>query len=70
MNDIEQLIAIKSQALAVILEITSRPKPSYKIDGQNILWTEYLAQLQQTVRWCDEQIAAIQPREIRSLGCS
>jgi hypothetical protein len=70
MTDVQQLVAIKTQTLAVIAEITAQPKPTYKIDGQDVFWTEYLAQLQQTVRWCDERLATAEPREIRSVGCN
>jgi hypothetical protein len=70
-TDIEQLATIKSQTLALIAEMTAQPKPSYRIDGQMISWTEYLAQLQETVRWCDQQMAAATgPCEVRSRGGS
>ena len=48
---------IKSQTLAMIAEITAEPKPTYSIDGQSVLWTDYLKQLRTTVEWCDQQIA-------------
>lgn len=54
----EQIITIKSQTLANIAAITAAPKPSYSIDGQSVSWGEYLKQLQETVKWCDEQLAA------------
>ena len=64
----EQLLLIKAQALTRIAELTARPKPSYNIDGQSVSWTQHLAQLQETVRWCDEQLAAAKPVEIASAG--
>lgn len=48
---------IRSQTLALIVEITAQPKPTYTIDGQSVSWTDYLARLQQTVDWCDRMIA-------------
>jgi len=69
-NDLEQLSTIKSQALAVIAEITATPKPSYQIDGQNISWNEYLAQLRSTVGWCDEKMTDEDPFEFQSRGYS
>ncbi|MGD9645217.1 MAG: hypothetical protein AB7U73_05860 [Pirellulales bacterium] len=70
MSDQEMLAAIRSQALASIAAITAEPKPSYSLDGQSIRWAEYLAQLQATVAWCDQQLAADEPFEIRSQGLS
>jgi hypothetical protein len=68
MTDLEQIVAIKTQTLQRIAEITAQPKPSYKIDGQNVLWSEYLAELQKTVRWCDQQCTAAAPAEVQSQG--
>ena len=68
MSDMEQLVKIKTQTLARIAEITAQPKPTYTIDGQNISWAEYLAQLQDTVDWCDRHFVAQQPFEARSQG--
>lgn len=60
---------IRSQTLALITEITAHPKPTYTIDGQSVAWTDYLAQLQKTVEWCDRMIASEEPVEIVSRGC-
>ncbi|MGD0897988.1 MAG: hypothetical protein ABR915_09125 [Thermoguttaceae bacterium] len=70
MSDVEQLLRIKSQTLGLIADITAQPKPTYMIDHQRVSWTEYLAELQQTVAWCEQQLAAAQPVEIRSRGVS
>ena len=67
MTDLDQIRAIKSQTLALIAEITAQPKPTYKIDGQNVLWMQYLAQLQKTVAWCDLHLGQV---ELRSQGYS
>ena len=48
---------IKTHTLAMIAEMTANPKPSYNIDGQSVLWTDYLKQLRATVDWCDQQMA-------------
>ncbi len=68
MSHLEQLHRIKAQTAALVAEITAQPKPSYKIDGQQVAWAEYLAQLQQTVEWCERQIASAAPVEVRSRG--
>jgi len=68
MSDATTVATIKTQALARIEEITATPKPSYTIDGQSISWGDYLSQLRETVKWCDEQIAAETPYEVQSRG--
>jgi len=67
-TDLEQLQSIKAQTLALIAELTAAPKPSYTIDGQAVSWADYLAQLRQTVAWCDDQMARSDPFETRSRG--
>lgn len=66
----EQIATIKSQTLARMTEITAQPKPTYQIDGQLVAWGDYLAQLQRTVNWCNEQLAAESPIEVRSQAYS
>jgi hypothetical protein len=66
----EQIATIKAQTLALIAQITADPKPSYWIDGQRVLWAEYLQQLRATVAWCDQQTAAEVPCEVQSQGFS
>jgi hypothetical protein len=70
MSDAETIAAIKSQTLARIAEITAQPKPTYQIDGQMIAWGGYLAQLQQTVDWCNEKLSSETPFEVQSRGYS
>ncbi|HOA50680.1 MAG: hypothetical protein WBH86_09025 [Thermogutta sp.] len=65
-RDVIQLI--RSQTLELIQQITAQPKPSYELDGQRVSWTEYLGRLIEVVNWCDRQLAAETPCEIRSLG--
>ena len=67
-TDLAQVQTIKTQTLANIVSITASPKPSYSIDGQSISWGEYLKQLQDTVAWCDSQLAGEDPFEIQSVG--
>jgi hypothetical protein len=67
-TDAEQLALIKTQTLAVIVEITATPNPTYNIDGQNISWGDYLRQLQGTIAFVDTQLASLAPYEIHSQG--
>ena len=67
-SDLEQLRTIRSQALAIIAEITASPKPSYALDGQSVSWGDYLAKLRSTVDWCERKLAGEEPFEIHSRG--
>ena len=65
----EQLETIKSQTLANIVAITASPKPTYNIDGQEVEWSEYLKQLQETLAWVNEQLVqAGGPYEVHTQG--
>ncbi|MBI1899750.1 MAG: hypothetical protein HYS13_01390 [Planctomycetia bacterium] len=68
MSDADQIRTIRSQALAVIAQITAAPKPSYEVDGQRVAWGDYLAQLRATVEWCDRQLAGDDPFELHTTG--
>lgn len=70
MSDAADIATIKSQTLAIIKDLTAAPKPSYTVDGQSVSWESYLATLRETVRWCDEQLAAEEPWEVETQGYS
>ncbi len=67
-SDLEQLRAIKAQALARIAELTAQPKPTYYLDGQTVSWNDYLARLEDTVDWCQRKLAGEEPFEVQSQG--
>ena len=67
-SDLEQLETIRRQTLAILVEATARPKPSYSLDGQKVSWAEYLARLQATLDWCGRKLAEGEPFEIHSQG--
>ncbi len=52
----EQILTIRAQTLAIITEITESPKPTYNVENQSVSWGSYLAQLQETVAWCNMQL--------------
>lgn len=52
----EQILTIRAQTLAIIMEITESPKPTYDVENQSVSWESYLAQLQETVTWCNAQL--------------
>lgn len=64
-----QIQAIKDQTLGIIAEVLTSRKPSYKVADQEYKWTEYLAQLQKTVEWCNDQLLLDDgPAEFQSQG--
>lgn len=65
-TDAENIATIKSNALAILAEITASPKPSYSIDGQSVSWTEYHAMLMGKVAWADGLLGGLDPYEIHS----
>jgi hypothetical protein len=68
MTDRQQFETIRSQALAQLVELRANPKPSYKIDGQNVSWESYARSLQETVDWCDQKLIGLDPFEVHSRG--
>jgi hypothetical protein len=69
-TDLQQITAIRGQTLVLIAELTANPKPTYTIADQSVAWGDYLKQLQETIGWCDQRIAALAPFEVRSQGYS
>lgn len=65
-DDVETLRQIRAQTLALVEELTKQPKPTYRLEGQEIAWSEYLAQLQAVVDWCERKLAELGPLELRS----
>lgn len=65
-TDAEHLQRIRSQTLALIAELTARPKPSYTIDGQQVSWGDYLSRLQATADWCERKLAGSEPFEFQT----
>lgn len=66
--DVGAVLQIKRQTLATLAELAREPKPTYKIDGVVVSWTEYQESLRQTVDWCDKQLNALSPVELRSFA--
>ena len=62
------LSAIKQNLLNRIAEVTSKPKPNYNIDGQQVSWQSYLDSLFKKLDLIDKQINAAEPFEVVSRG--
>jgi len=67
-GETQQVLTIRNQSLAQLVELRANPKPSYSLDGQRVSWQEYIESLQQTVDWCDQKLVSYQPFECRSQG--
>lgn len=61
MTDQEQLQTARSQLVARLLELTTKPQPSYSIDGQSVSMTEYQQFLLDGIRKLDEVLAGGDP---------
>ena len=62
------LATIKHQILERIEEITAQPKPTYNIDGQQVLWGAYFDSLTKQLAAIDAAIASADPYEEVSYG--
>ncbi len=65
-TDTERIETIKASTLQQIADLRANPKPSYRIDGQDISWESYVTSLQATVDWCDKKLATYDSFEIRT----
>jgi hypothetical protein len=52
---------IRDNLLELIDEITINPKPSYDIDGQQVLWADYLKLLNSSLDAIEDSIAKALP---------
>jgi hypothetical protein len=68
MTDVQQIQAIRSQAIAQLDDVLAEPKPTYWLDGQRVHWQEYAESLQRTIDWCDQKLSEYEPFEVRSQG--
>jgi hypothetical protein len=66
--DIQQIEAIRGQALGHIEDLLGNSGPTITVNGEEMPWAPLLAALEQTVEWCDRKLAEYQPYEVRSRG--
>jgi hypothetical protein len=52
---------IRDNLIERVRELTAAPKPNYDIDGQKILWADYLKLLQSSLSAIEKDIAALLP---------
>lgn len=58
---LEQKYLIRDNYLSMIKLITSEPKPNYDIDGQKVMWADYLKLLQSGLAAIEAQIVDLLP---------
>ncbi len=46
---VTKLLQQRDQLIDLRLKITMKPKPSYNIDGQEVLWADYLETLNKSI---------------------
>jgi hypothetical protein len=69
-TNLEHLKTIRSQILAELADLTAHRKPTYSVDGQTFSWNDYRSRLISDLREIDELIAAEEPAEVKSQGCT
>lgn len=60
----QQLETIKANVLAILVDLTENPKPTYTIDGQTVAWADYFKTLTDQLAVIDEQLTSEDPFEI------
>jgi hypothetical protein len=63
-----RLTTIRTQLLDQIENLTLAPKPEYWIDGQRVLWEQYLERLEKSLDWVDRKIAEGDWTEVTTIG--
>lgn len=66
-----KLLSTRDELIQRRLDVVSKPKPSYNIDGQEVKWSEYLKQLDASIKAiADELIKFDGPYEEVTVGYS
>jgi hypothetical protein len=66
--DLEQIVAIRAQALSHMQSLLANEGPTITINGEEMAWAPWLASLERTVAWCDRKMNEYDPYEVRSRG--
>jgi hypothetical protein len=68
-DNLESLMTVRDNLIALIGSVTQKPKPTYDIDGQKVMWGEYLDQLRKQLAYTMQLIIDLQgPFEVESIG--
>ena len=72
LSDEEQLAKLqeaRDNILSLIVSITTNPKPTYNIDGQEVKWAEYLDMLRKNLAAIEDMINDKEgPYELETVG--
>lgn len=52
-----KLLSTRDELIQRRLDVVSKPKPSYNIDGQEVKWAEYLKQLDASIKAITAELA-------------
>ena len=64
--NIQQIEAIRDQALGQIEDLLATTGPTITAGAEEIPWAPFLAMLQGTVDWCDRKLSEYEPYEIHA----
>ena len=68
-DNLNSLMEVRDNLIALIGSVTQKPKPTYEIDGQKVEWGDYLDQLRKQLAATLQLIIDLNgPYEVESIG--
>ena len=68
-SDCDNLQQLKSNLIAILVDMSAHPKPTYSLDGKSVSWSEYYGMIFQNLENVNRQIVFCQgPFECRSVA--
>lgn len=65
---LEKLLTAQDQLTDILIDLTVNPKPDYQIDGQKVLWGEYLDRVTKGLEELNVLISQAAPTETRTIS--
>ena len=66
-DQLSKLYQARDNVQTLIVQVTTKPKPNYEIDGQSVDWGDYLKQLSDQLKFLNNQIIDLEgPYEIET----
>jgi hypothetical protein len=66
--DVNQIESLRDQVLDQMAALLSSAEPTITVNDEEVPWAPLLADLAETVDWCDRKLAEYEPYEVRSRG--
>lgn len=66
----ENLITVRDNIAAALVDMTANPKPDYMVDGQRMLWADLFDKYMARLDTLNKAIDADSPQELVSYGYS